>query len=320
MYYKSLLTILICSIALGVFGQKSFQDLAELKDKKFAKKVNTYNTIGFVTQYEKILQSKDIAYDADYKPDLKKVGLVCFFLVDQNVIDAGAKGWSYDNLTLAGSKSFVQEFYDRSLPVLIDHFQKAGISLLTPDQFLDSPEKKEAYANAEIEISKLSKIAGKLTSFFTKTSNTSGATPPGYELYPELLASAGGDMKAVDGAGELTEALGLDAILTVQIKVRLEGKKLHFVGTTMAMHTYNPLPEDPNKNWIGKYYQGYLLSGINMELDKPFEFAQLKKKSLKYAEYAGYPEFFARLMPMLIEGALTAFDEGSKGNARRRGR
>lgn len=320
MYYKSLLTILICSITLGVFGQKSFQDLAELKEKKFDKLISTANSVGMITQYEKILQAKNMEYDPNYIPDLKKVGLVCYFLVDQNIIDVGAKGWSYDNLTLAGSKSFVQEFYDRSLPVLTESFQQAGISLLTPDQFLDTPEKKEAYANAEIEISKLSKIAGKLTSFFTKTSNTSDATPPGYELYPALLAAGGADMKAVDGAGELTEALGLDAILTIQIKVQLEGKKLNFVGTSMAMHTYNPLPEDPNKNWIGKYYQGYLLSGLTMELDKPFEFAQLKKKSLKYAEYNGYPEFFARLLPKLIDGAQTAFEKGSKGNSRRGGR
>ena len=315
---RLLLTTLVCLLTVSAVAQKTLQELADLDDKKFGKLTYVATGSEIVTTYSEILKAKKMEVPDNLAPDLKRVGLVTYFLVDESIISASAKGWSADYLTPEGSKTFVQDFYDRSFADMKLAFADQGIALLLPEEFITNEAQQDAYNNTVVEVSKLGKVALAMQKHLYKTSDQSAAVPPGFRLIAELLSTGGADMKALDGAGNLATGLGLDAILAVQITLQLDGNKLYYVSTEMAMHCPNPLPPDPNKNWIGKYYYGYHLAVARIAGKEPILIAKVHKKSVEDKQLEGYGTVHQRLTQYLLQQATTAFDSNKGGRGRGR--
>lgn len=89
----------------------------------------------------------------------KKVALVSFFTFDPGL----TKTYSFSSTTSTttvtkklgsskgGAAALIDEIYYNSVDKLIEKFKSYGMELLTPDQFLDSDEKKNYYNNYKVE-------------------------------------------------------------------------------------------------------------------------------------------------------------------------
>ncbi len=84
---------------------------------------------------------------------VEKVALVTFFLEDVGMSSESemlniANAWRTSD---ALAQEFVNNFYDKGIEAMKEAFKAGGIDLLLPDEYLDTPEKKEYYENYEVE-------------------------------------------------------------------------------------------------------------------------------------------------------------------------
>ncbi len=82
----------------------------------------------------------------------ERVGLLTFFIQDSGKQKAKiySNFASSSELTGAGVNHFAEKFYDASLGVIKKVFSDQGMTVLTTDEYLDTPEKEEAYHTFEM--------------------------------------------------------------------------------------------------------------------------------------------------------------------------
>ncbi|MCB0497573.1 MAG: hypothetical protein KDC79_15625 [Cyclobacteriaceae bacterium] len=318
---------IILSIALMLLGidttkaQKTISELAQMPDAKLEKlvteDVNSY-TIQ-INQFSNKLRKKGYDIPDDLTPKLKRVGILTYFLVDRNWIElsgAGKDGWgSYtrkeDYLTPAGSETFVTQFYEKALPALVQEFTKQGISLLTPDVFLDTDAKKQAYENKEIKMGGLAKFTKGFAGYLQKTYDKNPAVPVGYRLITEAGEYGGADKTTVEDIGELLKELDLDALLTVKIEVALEGKDLNLLSITEVLHGYNPMPDHDYGAYQKFILKGIYYSNAPLVLKNPITFALVDKKSgVKDINIDGFDVVTQKLTDILLNRFKNNFSPG----------
>lgn len=329
--------LLLCSANL-VSAQKSMQDLAELKDRKWDKLVTSYkNSSTWIDQLQGLL-SVDLLAEENL-PNPKNVGVLTMQIWDKSITKISKTStkspfstttttlYSKKFLTPSGSNMVADTFLKTMLPVFVDKFQAKGISVLEPKDYLDSEEKKTIYQNGvnKVELSGLSKTLQKLNKFLTKKDlEVQGSlSATGYEFYPLSAKLISIDFKAPASVGLIAEDLGLDAVLIVTINVSLEkrGKSLVLHGIETAL--VGPIDDDTSKEYKGrigagmmnKYRDGMNFSSAYFELD-PFEIAELDRKSGKIEEWylEGLDTVTSRMTDDLITGMekFIALDKSRK--------
>lgn len=318
---KAILGVLLL-IGSNLYAQKTITELSELSDKKFEKSVDIVNNAmsGMIVSTAKKARKKGYEVPENLKPELKKVGLITFFLVDESWVEfskQGQGGWGLysrkeDYLTPAGSETFVNQFYKSGLSSLQKSFADKGYEVLLPEEFLDTEEKKSTYESYEIELSKLAKIAKGLSNHLTKTYEKSPAVPEGFRLIQELTALDGLDKKAGQSAGELAKLLGLDAILTVKILVQLDKKELNLLAVEEYLHGSNPVPNGDYGPY-GKYLlqkDGVIYAGAPLRLKKPIQFAEVhKKEGVSNIDIDGFDKVVQRLTDILLNRFDTSWTD-----------
>jgi len=252
-------------------------------------------------------------------PELpKKVALVTFYLEDPGMSDQkktssaytttySASLWATDPAT-AGLH--VSGFYDESIDELKAGFEKMGMELLTPDQYLDTDEKRAFYNSFVPQHGGLKKektTTKKLSAAGTLEIARPRPTPPGYKTMwisnefsnsltasEKFLSTNKNDAKFFESMGYyLAEGLGVDAVAAVTIVTRkLKKDKADYGVNHVSLYvwTKNPiqLSEEEDTGLKGLFYiRGQFLAGARVTYGKTSLFQYQHKKKGYGPEYAG---------------------------------
>lgn len=214
----------------------------------------------------------------------KRVALVSFY-----VWDSGNETHSVYNTTIqwsvtksvtgSGREHSANALYEAAIGPMKNAFAAQGVQLLTPSEFLDTPEKKAAYESFTPEHGGVGAVMG----FLTKKNRSEPAAADGYRvlLLPSNnnpknnkfeMAAQGGDGKLFQGLGhDLATALGVDAVLIVYNPLQAQSRTIELKGTYAYMFGPNPVPKgDSTLYWTGHQYTGvYLPMDITLlEVDR----------------------------------------------------
>jgi hypothetical protein len=283
-------------ISVLVYGQ-SFNELTELTDKKFSKNIQKDSPLG---KEMKMLVRQEKITRADLKP-LRRIGVISFYIYDD--VWSKKQGdyiiWNY--LTDEGANAFAQKFHDLGINSLKSSLKNTGIELLTPSDFLDNPEKKQAYNSFEVEYTGLLKaVAGFANSFAKGAGKSEGvsATPDGYKLFA-VTQAYGQDPKVQRSMGKLAKDLGLDGVLIIQVTTVTGSKSTVVKDIQLSMFGPNPEKYNPDAKypgivgaggyWEGKCYGWYIYSVGGVP------FVEYKKKKLVGENFDGWDEFMVKL-------------------------
>lgn len=234
----------------------------------------------------------------------KKVALVTFYLEDpgttkqkKSSTQIVAKLWSTDAAT---AQAHVNGFYNESIDDLKAGFEKMGMTLLTPDEFLTSDDKKTFYNSfmAEHGPLKKNKLSVKsMTAAGTLNIQRTRVAADGYKviwvnnenLYSTpatiFLNTGNNDAKFFESMGyKLAEGLGVDAVAAVTIVTRKPKENYYHYGVNAAslyVFTKNPiqLAEEEDTGLKGMFYiRGQFLAGSRVTYSKPELFQYQHKK------------------------------------------
>ena len=187
------------------------------------------------------------------------------------------------------------ELHDASIASMKEAFAGVGSELLTPDEFLDTDAKREAYQNFTFELGFFEKAARKLLARDTPGWSFVGA-PAGYRVIELTTVSniKSNDFRlATTGAGvgevaqkaghDLAKALGVDAVLFVYNFVQGGKDTISLRGSYMYLFGPNPVP-DTGKSL---YWRGHQYSGVYLKTNVTFV-QNDKNGHTVSADYDGY--------------------------------
>ncbi|HCW07913.1 MAG TPA: hypothetical protein DGG95_11185 [Cytophagales bacterium] len=228
-------------------------------------------------------------------PKPKKVALISYYLYDAGKGKANIAKTAVWRTQDAAGQSQVDGFYRKSIGKLKDTFKENGISLLTPDEFLDTQEKAETYYGFVQESAKKEKTS------ITRTRTTSSSTSNAYfttTTYTTKTATVGTLKVCPSGKGyraffvaneaedesqinnfqggiftanrkltsslgyELCKELGVDAVLVVYIATRKPKQFQDDYGVNAVVSIMlGPNPgrsgdSDPEAKNLGQFYCG----------------------------------------------------------------
>lgn len=228
-------------------------------------------------------------------PKPKRVALVSYYLYDAGKGKANITGVGAWRTPDAEGQAHINGFYNKSIGKLKETFKENDISLLTPDEFLDTQEKAETYygfvqESAKKEHTSISRtktrsssstVAGWTTTTYTTTSATVGVLKVaplalGYRIFfvaneaedeSQISNFQGGiftaNRKLTSSLGyELCKALEVDAVLVVYIATRkLKQYQNNFGVNAVVSIMLGPNPgrsesSDPDAKNLGQFYCG----------------------------------------------------------------
>lgn len=245
----------------------------------------------------------------------KRVALISYYLYDPGsgktsgsafAGSATASAWRTGDFT---GQSQVDGFYTRSIESLKNTFKENGIDLLTPEEFLDTPEKAEFYYGFDQESAKKEKtdfsIRGKLGTVATLDALKVSPSGKGYRAF--MIANENADesqleifnggifsanRKMTSSLGyELAKGLGVDAVVAVYICTRkLSPNKEDYGVNAVVTMMLGPNPgkaeeSDPDAKNLGQFY-----CGTRTFFDKP---AAFKVDKGVYTQYDGMSKILA---------------------------
>lgn len=234
---------------------------------------------------------------APYLPALgappKRVALASFYVWDcGNTKDHPYMGWkTTKNITSQGIEAFAVELYDASIESFKQGFKAHGMELLTPSEFLDSAEKRQAYESFEIKYGMFGKITGGGRKMDEDNWRFSAA-PEGYKLLEmpiindakERNFSISLDGKLSQNLGhDLAGMLGVDAVVIVYNVLQMKGKTFEMLGSYLYMFGPNPVKRDDDPSL---YYTGHQYSSAHIKLSVPFVRTKGKETEVDFAGYA----------------------------------
>lgn len=188
------------------------------------------------------------------------------------------------------------ELHDAGIGALKESFAAVGMQLLTPEEFLDTPAKQEAYGAFKMEIGGINKFLRGLQEKGAGGVWQWGA-PDGYRVI-ELLTVGNvksnqfqlgmqgvGVAKAAVALGhDLAQALGVDAVVILYNVVQADKTTINMRGAGLYMFGPNPIAESGQS----MYWSGHQYSGVYLRMkDIPFIKTD-KDGNLVEADYAGY--------------------------------
>ena len=249
----------------------------------------------------------------------KRIALITFYAKDSGNADKHPyMGWSvHQNVTASGVDWIANGLYDASVNAMKEAFKAHGIELLTLKEFLDTPEKKDAYESFKLEFN----AGGHFVNWLTHTDKDSTqleGVAEGYRLLSVPtnldtkgkefgLAAKGGDGKLFQGLGhDLASELGVDAVAIMYSVIQDEKKTIDLLGSYLYVFGPNPVKraDNPSLYWTGHQY-----SGVYMKLRVSF----IRKDKKEKATDSDFPGF------ALVAKALAArtggyLDERTRGD------
>lgn len=284
-----LLLLLFALAALPLVAQKTVREYVEnTSNEKISKKIvmpaggypQTAGSYGDGHGINPLLTSKNQLPDT--------VALISFHIYDIGT-EHHIKNVSitYYSLTADGGNVIATSMLQSIVGRLKEAFRQQGSVLLTPDEFLNTPEKKQAYYSFEPSLSKLGKF---LSGIETKQRDIA-VWPAGYRAFD--IAAAGDFLRAESLGGELAKKLGVGGTLSIGVELMTDRKNVYMNGMKMVMHGPNPVPREDKKyisqNMGAGYYTGQIYANGTFYFDKPLQIARVGKGKLEemQADFAG---------------------------------
>jgi len=228
---KILFLNLLIAVSSAVYAQKTIEDLGNLSDKKFFK--NTYVFTELNRTLVKQLNKGRI--EIEELPQIRNVGLLSIYIKDPAFRKGKRGGVIYKNAP--NGNQLVAGILDEFLALTNKSLGAFGMQIKTPDQYLNSDDKKSTYKNFFINYS-LVPEAKKFGQFFDKNTE-SYASPEGYRTIYTTVA--GDEIEViVDQVGEITSELGLDAFITIEIGTQTTGKSIILESVTAMLVAPDP--------------------------------------------------------------------------------
>lgn len=214
----------------------------------------------------------------------KKIAMATFFIYDLGSTKVTSSG-STANITYtwvspAGGNALANTIHVNSIDALKAAVQKNGAQLLTPEEYLDSDDKRKFYYETFTpNVSKMGKFLGDLE---TKHVDINVAA----DYYRPLDISASWDHLRSESLGsDLTKALGVDGVLSISVEIQSDNKNVNMHGIKMALHGPNPIPKE-DKNYVAQkmgngWYAGNIYSSAYFFFPKPISVGQYDKKKME---------------------------------------
>jgi hypothetical protein len=171
------------------------------------------------------------------------------------------------------------------------------MQLLTPAEFVDTPEKKAAYESVKVDEGGMGRLFGMLQS--KDAVEWQWGVPAGFRLIKlptvgdargnhfRLSTTGIGVGKLADTLGyDLAKGIGVDAVLVLYNVVQADSDAIRLRGSYMYMFGPNPVPDTGQ----GSYWKGQQYSGVYLRTDVDFIKTDRSGNlvSPDDADYAGY--------------------------------
>ncbi|MFY0652409.1 MAG: hypothetical protein JXQ96_10265 [Cyclobacteriaceae bacterium] len=295
---KVLLTVLVFLCATALYAQSDFTDATKDASKIKAK-------ADWPAEGRKSKNGGGWSVNPNVLGKVpKRVALVTYYLEDPGTSKEKQSATSYSGFLwstpVEKANEHVKGFYDQSIDALVQAYDKYGMELLTPDQYLDTDEKKEFYKNFYVVHGKL-KQEKKKSKALTKAGLLDiaryRAAPDGYRamtianekanyygsIYNFLMDS--NESAFFQNMGyDLCTGLGVDAVVAVTIVTRkMNMTKEDYAVNHASMYMFGPNPiqksAEEDKGLKGVFYiRGQFYCGSRVNYTKPVYFQKSGKK------------------------------------------
>lgn len=228
----------------------------------------------------------------------KRVALVSYYIDDPGVTKVSGssqtgKTYHTTNTGSENAQTFINAFYNLGLEPMKTAFSKYGIEILTPDQFLNDDDKKQAYNDFVVRHTKLNELGKKIGAYFKNAGNAGTSIEVdevvnGYRLLKINKPNTGDPKKKAVGSGnlggcrdgemlesmgyDLAKSLEVDAVIVVynsQLADNKWGKTRFFLSAVnMQMFGPNPTPLQEGKKDNNSYNKGLFYCGVRMAFKK----------------------------------------------------
>lgn len=227
----------------------------------------------------------------------RRVGLVSFYVADKG---SGSGTYlssvrEFTFLTQDGASHFAERYLAQGASALQAAFAAAGMELLTPDQFLDTDEKREAYRQYRLEMGRAARMLLGAMSNLEAGANSGAklnqsAVAPGYRLLPAHAAA--GAPAVANSLEELRQSLGLDALVIIRNGSNSNARSVELAEVQLMMYGPNPVPRQEGVRYIGRQ-DGHLYVDATLPLRRPAEVATLRRDAIASESYEGYERILA---------------------------
>jgi hypothetical protein len=240
----------------------------------------------------------------------KKVALVTFYVFDPGSIQTGMTAVYTTIITPKGGNGFANNFLKEGLEPIKAAFSARGMEVLTPDQYLDTPEKKKNYASFAPTLSKFTKMMER-----GKSIGEAAAA----DDYSYMYLSDGRDFRLSESMGDsLCRVLGVDAVLSMINEVGTDGQYFSLKKMTLVLHGPNPIKRLENHKYVGAmgagYQSGLMYQSTIVDVNRLF-LQKHPKKGVVYENYKGYDKL-AGLMAKVLANNVADRIAGKLGDGK----
>jgi hypothetical protein len=219
------------------------------------------------------------------------VALVSLYIYDIGTTTSGSGYITYRFVSENGGNQLSNEIYNQSIKTLKETFKKNGVVLLTPEEYLNTPEKLKFYNNEFVP------AISKLGNFISNIENKKTDIAVGADYFRCFDISAAPDYLRSESLGsELTKKLNVKGALSIAVEIQSNGKNVNINGIKMSLHGPNPIPREDKKyvaqNMGNGYYDGQLYAYGYFFLKKPILVASFEKNKLVNQNFNGIDVIF----------------------------
>lgn len=189
-------------------------------------------------------------------------------------------------LTDEGGNMVANAILAETLTALKEEFLKNGVVLLTPEEFLDTPEKHQYYYyDFEPTVSKIGQ-------FLSNLENKHMDNVVGADTYRYFDMGAAFDYLRAESLGDqLARKLGVDGVMSIGYEIASNPGEVYLRAMKMAIHIPNPIPRE-DKKYIGQksgtgYYTGQMLVGGTLRFKNPFKAVLFRKGQAPQMDFKG---------------------------------
>jgi hypothetical protein len=240
------------------------------------------------------------------------IALITFYINDIGT-ESRIKNISttYYSLSEKGGNIVANDIYNTTIDRLKAKYRELGIVLLTPNEFLDTPEKKNFYYNKFVpEVSKLGTF---LSGMETKQVDIAATA----DYFRHFDVSAAGDHLRAESLGsELAKKLEVNGVLSIMIEIRSDGKNIFMNGLKMFLNGPNPIPKEDKKyvaqNMGNGYYHGQVYATGTFYFKKEIPVGKMVKGKIENLNFMGSEIIFEAFAEKFQNEMLLAIDKASK--------
>lgn len=238
------------------------------------------------------------------------VALITFYVYDKGTTTYSPAFITTHSLSEQGGNYFANHFHQQAIAKLKESFKSQGIVLLTPDEFLNTEEKRNYYYKEfKPQISKL----GNFLSGMESGSSEMAVCADYYRGFDEAAAF---DFKRSTSLGnELAGKLGVKAVLSISLELQDDGKNVNINGVKWTMNGPNPVAKLDRK-YVGAFGAGYQEGLVYFKsyyyFDKGVRFAKRKKKVLEEENYEGIEDVLSLFAEVSVETMKESIQKNNK--------